>query len=293
MDKKPFLVPVYEQYDVYEPKIINKIALIDADRYKHLVTYRMYQKMFDEGLEHSKQLLEEITEEYLRVDIFNCFKAVDYVFCFSAPSKNVFRHSISQIKEYKGNRRKEDPYMYPGKYEDMAYVYEYISKRYFSLFNKELEADDLLSMLQNENTFIFSHDKDLKQVPGFHWNISSGDLFFISIEEANFNLFSQLLTGDATDNISGLEGFGPKGLEKLLSEVNNDEMLILRVLKMFIDKYGLRNGVDTFTEMWSLVSCKFNRGQFFKDKYQECFYLVEKLTSKIIPNGNIENKNDV
>lgn len=286
MDKKPFLIPVHHDVTVYEPKVINKVALIDADRYKHLVTYRIYQKMMEEGLEHSKTLLNEIIEDYLSKDIFNVFKSESYVFCFSAPSKNIFRNSITQIKPYKGNRRCHDPYMYPGKFEDMAYVYEYIANKYFTLFDNNLEADDILSMLQNDDTFIFSHDKDLKQVPGYYWNIEAGDLFYISEEEANLNLISQVLIGDSTDNISGLEGFGAKGLEKLLKDANNPEMLFIKTMKLFIDKYGLRNGIDSFCENWVLVSCKFPRGDHFIELHKDKFYLRDKLISKLQNNGN-------
>lgn len=289
-NRKPFLVPVHETYEVYEPTVINKVALIDADRYKHLVTYRMYQKMMDEGEEHSKRLLDEIIESYLSVDIFNCFKATSYVFCFSAPSSKVFRHAIAQEKLYKGNRKRDDPYMYPSKFEDMAYVYEYIASKHFTLFDNALEADDLLSMLQDENTFIFSHDKDLKQVPGFHWDIKNSILYFISEKEANISLLSQTLTGDSTDNIAGLKGFGAKSLEKLLQETElNDELLLMRIMKLYFDKYGLRNGIDSFVESWLLLSCKFNRGEHFKEKYKEMFFLVEKLTSNINTDGVIRN----
>src|SRR5690606_35472816 len=127
-------------------------------------------------------LLDEIINEYLYRDIFSQFKAKDYIFCFSAPSKSVFRSIIASDKAYKGNRKKvEDAYYYEGKFEDMAYVFEYVSNRYQTLYFNDLEADDILSMLQDEDaTFIFSHDKDLKQVPGAHWDMNAYNLSFTS-----------------------------------------------------------------------------------------------------------------
>lgn len=281
MEIIPFYAPVnYEDSIDLNKKVIDKVALIDADRYKHLVTYRMYQKLMDEGERHTTALLNEVIDEYLSKDIFNCFDAKAYIFCFSAPSSKVFRNAIAQEKQYKGGRKNVvDKYDYTNKYEDMAYVYQYISERYQTLYYDDLEADDLLSMLQNENTFIFSHDKDLKQVSGWHWSMDKYDLFHVTEETGTMALLEQLLIGDSTDSIPGLKGFGVKGLEAFRTEcfgMNNEQLMFL-VIKKFIDKYGLLNGIDTFTEMWTLLSMKLNRGEYFREKYFKAFELINSL----------------
>jgi hypothetical protein len=258
------------------------IALIDADRYKHLVTYRMYKKIMEEGMEHSKALLNEIIDNYLSRDIFNCFKAKAYVFCFSAPSKDVFRNSIAQEKEYKGNRKnRTDNYFYTGKYEDMGYIYEYIASRYQTLFFDDLEADDILSMIQTEDTFIFSHDKDLKQVTGMHWDMEKYKLVNTTETEGTRMLVCQLLLGDSVDNIPGLKGFGEKALSDFKEKVINDKMstaqMLFYALTQYTNKYGVLHGMDAFNENWGLLSMKLNRGAYFKEKYIEAFYLIENL----------------
>ena len=282
MEIVPFIVPMspYESIDLNR-KVIDKIALIDADRYKHVVTYRMYQKLMDEGIPHSKSLLNEIIDEYLSNDIFDRFEAKAYIFCFSAPSGSVFRNAMAQEKKYKGQRKGEDKYFYSDKYDDMAYVFQYVKERYQTLFFEDLEADDILSMLQREESFIFSHDKDLLQVPGWHWDMDRYELKFITEEQGFVSLLSQILTGDATDNFGGLAGFGAVAMDKFKEKMQVESMkaehMVYYVMKLYTDKHGVLKGFDTFVEMWALASMKLDRGDHFRDKYATAFYLMDNL----------------
>lgn len=91
-----------------------------------------------------------------------------------------------------------------------------------------LEADDLLGIMATngltENPVICTIDKDLLQIPGWHFNFGhhhyDGDDFphYIGEAEAARNLFLQLLTGDSTDAISGIKGMGPVGAKKAMGE---------------------------------------------------------------------------
>lgn len=297
MEITPFFAPVnYEDSIDLNKKTIDKIALIDADRYKYLATHSMYKKLMEEGERHTTGLLNEIIDSYLSRDIFDCFEAKAYIFCFSAPSSKVFRTAIAQEKKYKGNRKSDDPYFYTNKYEDMAYVFEYINSRYQTLFFDDLEADDILSMLQREETFIFSHDKDLKQVPGWHWDMNKYDIYHITEEEGFVTLLKQILTGDPTDNFGGLRGFGAKALENFEEKIKVDSMkaehIVYHVMKLYTDKYGILKGFDTFVEMWQLASMKINRGDYFQDKYAKAFFLINKLCNdnNAEPDSNVENK---
>lgn len=275
-----FVAPKYEE-QFAKQKFPNKVALIDADRYKHTVPYRVYQKL-QEGKEHSKELVEEVIIDYLFNDIFSKFECKAYIFCFSTQSHKVFRNHVCQEKPYKGNRKgKADLYDYEQKWEDYAYVYEYINKRYTTLLFDDLEADDILSMLQHpERTFIFSHDKDLKQVVGFHYNKEKGFLEYTTEDEGIRLLIRQILKGDTTDNIPGLHLFGDKALEKFDEETKglNHFQLVQFAMKKFTDKMGVLHGVDCFVEMWNLVSMRIKRGKHVEEKYADAFALIDSLT---------------
>lgn len=282
-DIVPLYAPLasYEELDLNK-KITDKIALIDADRYKHVVAYRVWGKLVNEGYQHSQELVNEIIDDYLSMDIFNRFEAKAYIFCFSAPTGKVFRSALAQEKAYKGHRKqRDDPHFYNQKYDDMAYVYEYIHSRYQTLFFDDLEADDLLSMLQREETFIFSHDGDLKQVPGWHWDMDRYQFINIPKIDAFRTFIYQVLKGAGKDNIPGLHGFGEKALENFKSMVVTQDLyhedIVHIAMKHFTDKYGLLEGFDTFVEMWCLCKTRLNRGNYNKDKYATAFYLLESL----------------
>lgn len=277
MEHYPFLVSSYEES--HAKRKTDKIALIDADRYKHVVTYRVFQEL-QNGKEHTKLLVTEIIDDYLYRDIFARIECPVYLFCFSAPSGNVFRNWVSQEKKYKGNRENvSDPNSYDQKYDDMVFVYTYIKEHYSTLIFDDLEADDILSMLQHEDrSFIFSHDKDLKQVPGFHFNMDGGYLDYVTKEEGFERLVFQILKGDSTDNIPGLFRFGEKKVEKFQEENKgrSDIELFFLAVREFTQKMGVMEGIDCFVEMWSLVSMRINRGAYLREKYASAFMLMEQ-----------------
>lgn len=71
------------------------------------------------------------------------------------------------------------------------------------------EADDVLGMLQNESTIIVGNDKDLLQIPGYHYrtkqNWADNEIIFVSEEEALKVFWIQCLCGDKTDGVDGVK----------------------------------------------------------------------------------------
>jgi 5'-3' exonuclease len=87
-------------------------------------------------------------------------------------------------------------------------------------------------MYQTENTIICGIDKDLLQIPGRHYRwpiyrygkvIRESEHLTITEEEGWRNYFTQMLTGDSSDNIIGVEGIGIKKAAKLLSDVHTEQ----------------------------------------------------------------------
>lgn len=84
-----------------------------------------------------------------------------------------------------------------------------------------LEADDVLGILSDEcplleETIIVSIDKDLLQIPGWHWRPHHRKLVHQSPGNALYQFVLQWLTGDSTDGIPGIPGVGPKKAERLI-----------------------------------------------------------------------------
>lgn len=72
---------------------------------------------------------------------------------------------------------------------------------------------------KKEPCIICALDKDLNQIPGLHYSwelrregkvIREKQLYTITPEEGDYWFFYQLLVGDPTDNIKGINGIGPK-----------------------------------------------------------------------------------
>lgn len=89
----------------------------------------------------------------------------------------------------------------------------------------DMEADDLVSIWAHESRdhdeqyVICGIDKDLKQIPGNHYNYGKDTWDFIDDDTGHYNLMLQCLTGDNTDGIPGLKGIGPKKAEKILKGI--------------------------------------------------------------------------
>ena len=85
-----------------------------------------------------------------------------------------------------------------------------------------LEADDIMGVLATGtkvvNPVIVTIDKDLRQVPGWHFNPDKEDFpVHVSERAADEFFLLQWLTGDATDGFGGIKGVGPAKAAKLLA----------------------------------------------------------------------------
>ena len=99
-----------------------------------------------------------------------------------------------------------------------------------------LEADDIIGILATRyptESLIISGDKDLKTIPGPHYDFLHKSFQNISTEEAEHNFLLQCIMGDSTDGYSGIHGVGIKTAEKIL---NKDGWSWDTVVKAYTDK---------------------------------------------------------
>lgn len=263
---------------------LGKVALLDADYIKYLVTSRIHKRIkANEGQRLEIFIKEDPAIKETKEIVSDLFSKVKdpIVFCFSGSSWNTFRYHLAFEKEYKGNRKENPDTDYDGKLQDIGTCMDYIVDNFPSLLFKDLEADDIVSALQCDQTFIMSKDKDLLQVPGLHYDFSTNRVYEISPSQALYNLATQLITGDTTDNIAGLPGYGPKKAIQILSEVKKPSQYVNRALREYQKNYGVFEGTDRFTETWMLVKMRSNWGKNFKDKYRKMFDLKESILNVI------------
>lgn len=88
-----------------------------------------------------------------------------------------------------------------------------------------LEADDLIGMLTSEGKCIgVTVDKDLRQIPGWHWNPDKEpEPIQVTAEDADKYFYQQWMTGDSTDNIWGLWKVGPAKAQKVLNSTPRED----------------------------------------------------------------------
>lgn len=81
-----------------------------------------------------------------------------------------------------------------------------------------LEADDILGLAQRDDTVLVSTDKDLRQIPGLHWNFTKPIIHYVKPLDALKWHYIQTLMGDSTDGYSGCPGVGKAIARRLIDD---------------------------------------------------------------------------
>ena len=130
-------------------------------------------------------------------------------------------------------------------------VRDFLVTQHRAIICNGYEADDEMGIQQDKvglSTVICSIDKDLKQIPGRHYNFVKKEACEVTKEEGLRFLYLQSLIGDRSDNIFGVEGIGPvkakRALEGLFTEqewydtcrelYNDDERFHLNMQLLYI-----------------------------------------------------------
>jgi len=125
-----------------------------------------------------------------------------------------FRDTVWQTKKYKGNRDQPKP-------KHLEAVRQYLVSRWDAVVSQNQEADDDIGIASDTGTVVVSTDKDLDQIPGWHYNWVSGEVYYVKPEDAETFFWEQVISGDPTDNIPGLPGYGPVKARQYVEAVNN------------------------------------------------------------------------
>lgn len=134
-----------------------------------------------------------------------------------------WRHAV--YPEYKSNRKGSRRPML------LAQLRQHYIENYETFIRPELEADDVIGILATGGgpaktigkAVVCSVDKDLRTIPGTHFNFNSQEYDEVSLAEADAGFYRQALTGDATDGYPGCPGIGAKTAAKLLAMLKPDE----------------------------------------------------------------------
>lgn len=182
-----------------------------------------------------------------------------------------YRTKFDQESTYKIGRWNAPKPKFVQEMKDYLRIKKYPSNTYTALAEWG-EADDLVSCfacdcrLDYTPYIIAGCDKDLLQIPGWHYNYLKKTCFNISKEEALKNFFKQLLMGDQGDSIPGIPGIGPKKAAWLLDELNTSEEMWDGVLAAYTNFYAPHGYSDD-----DIADMLYERGNklWLKRKYDE------------------------
>lgn len=142
-------------------------------------------------------------------------------------SGHTFRHRLAVTAVYKGTRSSPRPKHYEGLRKFAQEVLD------FKIL-PDCEADDAVGIrstaLASELPVLIHVDKDLDMLPGVHMNTKTREWFEVTAQEGMITFYRQLITGDRTDNILGVDGVGPVTVSKIILDDMCEELCYIMAL---------------------------------------------------------------
>jgi DNA polymerase I len=196
------------------------VVLIDADS---LMYFSSYGSEEDQNLSETK--LSEKIYDILNIVEQNYNVVKWHVF---VKGKNNFRYKI--YPEYKKRR--------PEKHPIIDVLNQYLVDEFGAIESHNAESDDYVYSYSQLPEYqgrvvMCSVDKDLRQIPGIHYDYQKNKFITVDNETAKYNLAVQMIMGDAADCIPGLRGYGPKKAENLIKK----GMTKYQYIKVILNEY--------------------------------------------------------
>ena len=131
--------------------------------------------------------------------------------------------------EYKANRKDKEPPCYLQECRD------YLIKEWNTEVSDGCEADDLLGIAQTDATVVCSLDKDLLMIPGKHFNWTKLEYTHVDQLDGLRTFYKQMLIGDRSDNIFGVDKIGPVKAAKLIDHLEDEMQMLSTTLDLYND----------------------------------------------------------
>ena len=200
-------------------------ALVDGDVLAYRAAFATRNEPQEEAIDCIDYLLRTSIERVSQLPYeFSNYQV--YLTC----SGHQFRHDIAKTAVYKGNRKGTEKPVH------LQSIRDHMADMWDAVESVEQEADDCLAIEAtqlNHDCTIISIDKDMLQVPCWHYNPVKETMVKVTPDEGTKFFYTQILTGDAVDNIIGLHKVGPKTADKMLEGADTEDDLWEAVLKAY------------------------------------------------------------
>ena len=199
-------------------------VLIDGD----IIAYRAAFSTEQMGSQDTRNKVDDLIQFILDSTVLFPELGLDYEVYLTG--KGNFRYDIAKSYTYKGNRKGVQ------KPRHLLTARDHMESKYKAIISKGEEADDLIAKEAARLDYkacVASIDKDMLQIPCWHFNIVRGD--YVNVEPFGGIKFfyTQILTGDTADNIVGLFRVGPVKAKKILEDAETEEDLWDCVVKAY------------------------------------------------------------
>jgi len=151
-----------------------------------------------------------------------------------------FRSRYATLDEYKGNRKDS----WKPKHFDA--ICDYLIGKWGATKVNGREVDDEVSIRAHQlgkYYWVCSPDKDLDQIPGWHWNYRDNVEYYIDEETARLWFWRQVVSGDFADNVKGCWKIGEGKADKWIDEHGHlsDEEIWAGIVTLYEESQG-KNG---------------------------------------------------
>ena len=199
-------------------------VLIDGD----IIAYRAAFSTEQMGASDTRRKVDDLIQFILDSTVLFPEIGLDYVVYLTG--KGNFRDNIAKSHPYKGNRKSVQ------KPRHLQTARDHMESEYQAIISKGEEADDLIAKEAarlDYHACVASIDKDMLQIPCWHFNIVRGDYLKVEPFGGIKFFYTQILTGDTADNIVGLWKVGPVKAKKILEDAETEEELWDLVVKAY------------------------------------------------------------
>ena len=231
------------------------LALIDGDIVRYRCGFASMTAPEDVACLRADEMMQ---------GILTALNATEYKVFLSDTLANNFRLQFDP--QYKANRENQPK---PTHHEALGL---FLKQEWDAQVTIGQEADDALGIHQeyfnqklldgqDDESCICSIDKDLLQIPGYHFNFVKNEFTTVNYNAGLKHFYSQLLIGDRTDNIFGINGIGPVKTAKLFSTSMEEQQLFCICRGLYEDDERLlRNG--------RLLWIRRREGEDWKEHYE-------------------------
>lgn len=162
----------------------------------------------------------------MMIDIMQMCNTEEHIAYFSCASDDNFRYRVDP--DYKIKRRGVPK---PTHY---AAVVDYLFSNWRCSLAFGYEADDAIGINYFANDIVAANDKDLLQIAGRHYNFVKKEFQDVTEYMAQYQLWYQMLVGDSSDSIIGVDRIGKVKAERILTDLRPEEMAEV-VLELYAD----------------------------------------------------------